>query len=80
VVESKYQASKPLECKNCYGTASLEHPGVVMVAMEKGKYYLSGSLKGLNLPVRDFPCKTPQEVSGALVSEGLVIVCVGWLV
>lgn len=35
VVESKYLASKPLECKKCYGTSSIEHPGVVMVAMEK---------------------------------------------
>jgi len=34
-----------------------------MVAMERGKYYLSGELKGLNKPIRDFPCKTPLEVS-----------------
>jgi sulfate adenylyltransferase len=33
-----------------------------MVAMERGKYYLSGELKGLNKPIRDFPCKTPLEV------------------
>merc|ERR1719502_1871820 len=30
--------------------------------MERGKYYLSGALKGLNLPIREFPCKTPKEV------------------
>ena len=35
-VESKYLAQKPLECKNLYGTASLEHPGVLMVALERG--------------------------------------------
>ena len=44
--------------------SSIEHPGVVMVAMEKGKYYVSGPLKGLNKPTREFPCKTPQEVRG----------------
>ena len=26
-VETKYLASKPLECKACYGTSSIEHPG-----------------------------------------------------
>jgi sulfate adenylyltransferase len=62
VVESKYLPQKPLECLKCYGTTSIEHPGVVMVAMERGKYYLSGELKGLNKPIRDFPCKTPLEV------------------
>ena len=65
-VESKYEPNKVLETKNCYGTSSLEHPGTLMVAMERGKYYLSGSLKGLNLPIRDFPCKTPKEVRAEL--------------
>jgi len=67
-VETKYLASKPLECKACYGTSSVEHPGVVMVAMEKGKYYISGPVEGLNKPVRDFPCKTPREVREELPS------------
>jgi len=65
-VESKYLANKPLECKNCYGTSSIEHPGVVMVAMEKGDYYVSGPLKALNRPTREFPCKAPKEVRAEL--------------
>jgi len=72
-VESKYLASKPLECKECYGTSSIEHPGVVMVAMEKGKYYVSGPLKGINKPTREFPCKTPQEVRAELPSDKDVV-------
>jgi len=32
-----------------------------MVAMERGKYYVSGKLTGLNRPERDFFCKTPAE-------------------
>jgi sulfate adenylyltransferase len=66
LVESRYLAQKPLECLKCYGTNSLEHPGVVMVAMERGKYYLGGSLKGLNKPIREFPCKSPREVRATL--------------
>jgi len=29
VVESKFRPQKPLECLKCYGTSSIEHPGVV---------------------------------------------------
>lgn len=36
-------------------------PGVQMVAMDRGKYYVSGKLTGLNRPERDFFCKTPAE-------------------
>lgn len=32
-----------------------------MVAMDRGKYYVSGKLTGLNRPERDFFCKTPAE-------------------
>ena len=65
-VEHKYTPNKPLEALKCYGTSSLEHPGVQMIAMERGKYYLGGKLTGLNLPVRDFFCKTPQQVRAEL--------------
>jgi sulfate adenylyltransferase len=73
VVESKYLAQKPLECKECYGTASLEHPGTLMVALERGKYYVSGPLKGLAKPVREFPCKSPQEVRAELPADKDVV-------
>jgi len=65
-VSAKYTPNKPLEALKCYGTSSLEHPGVQMIAMERGKYYLGGQLTGLNLPVRDFNCKTPEEVRAGL--------------
>ena len=39
-IESKWVPNKPLECLKCYGTSSLEHPAVQMVAMERGKYYM----------------------------------------
>mmetsp|Transcript_8742 Transcript_8742/g.27476 ORF Transcript_8742/g.27476 Transcript_8742/m.27476 type:complete len:411 (+) Transcript_8742:57-1289(+) len=72
-VTSKYVPDKPLECKQLYGTSSLEHPGVQMVAMERGKYYLGGHVVGLNKPVREFPCETPTEVRERL-PEGVDIV------
>ena len=72
-VTEKFTPDKPLECRNCYGTASLEHPGVQMVAMDRGKYYLAGKITGLNKPVRDFPCATPAEVR-AMLPDGKDVV------
>merc|ERR1712087_933679 len=40
--------------------------GVRMVAMERGSHYIGGSLEGLDVPVRDFPCKTPAETRESL--------------
>lgn len=44
--------NKPKEAKMCYGTSSLEHPGVQMISMERGKYYLGGKLTVFELPKR----------------------------
>jgi sulfate adenylyltransferase len=62
----KYVPDKPLECLKCYGTASIEHPGALMVATERGKYYMGGKVTGLNLPIRDFVCHTPKAVRETL--------------
>jgi len=48
-VESKFLPNKPKEAKMCYGTSSLEHPGVQMIAMERGKYYIGGKIHGTNI-------------------------------
>mmetsp|Transcript_32691 Transcript_32691/g.43029 ORF Transcript_32691/g.43029 Transcript_32691/m.43029 type:complete len:439 (+) Transcript_32691:92-1408(+) len=63
---SKFVPNKAVEALNCYGTSSLEHPGTLMIATQRGKYYMGGKLTGLNLPIRDFNCKTPAEVRGEL--------------
>jgi sulfate adenylyltransferase len=65
----KYLPNKPLECLKCYGTSQIEHPGSLMVATERGKYYMGGKVTGLNLPIREFPCRTPQEVRDSLPDE-----------
>ena len=36
----RWAPNKPVEALHCYGTTSLEHPAVQMIAMERGKYYL----------------------------------------
>merc|ERR1711924_415763 len=36
---------------------------------ERGKYYLGGKLTGLNKPVREFPCETPEEVRARLPDD-----------
>tara|TARA_Y100001968_G_C19411244_1_gene746403 strand:+ start:647 stop:1819 length:1173 start_codon:yes stop_codon:yes gene_type:complete len=65
-IEDKWEPDKIIEAQNCYGTTSLEHPAVKMIATERKKYYLGGKIKGFELPRRDFPCKTPSEVRAAL--------------
>eukprot|EP00578_Thalassiosira_sp_NH16_P017485 CAMPEP_0181114618 /NCGR_PEP_ID=MMETSP1071-20121207/20990_1 /TAXON_ID=35127 /ORGANISM="Thalassiosira sp., Strain NH16" /LENGTH=432 /DNA_ID=CAMNT_0023198761 /DNA_START=40 /DNA_END=1338 /DNA_ORIENTATION=+ len=65
----KYLPNKAYECLKCYGTSEIEHPGALMVATERGKYYMGGKITGLNLPVRDFPCKTPAEVRETLPDD-----------
>mmetsp|Transcript_16410 Transcript_16410/g.20050 ORF Transcript_16410/g.20050 Transcript_16410/m.20050 type:complete len:427 (+) Transcript_16410:64-1344(+) len=69
----KYTPNKVSECRNCYGTSELEHPGSLMVATERGKYYMGGKVTGLNTPVRDFPCKTPAEVRAGLPEDKDVV-------
>ena len=65
-VESRWEPDKAREAKGCYGTTSLEHPAVKMIATERGRYYLGGAIQGLELPNRVFPCKTPAEVRATL--------------
>jgi len=69
----KYVPDKPLECLKCYGTSEIEHPGALMVATERGKYYMGGKITGLNTPERDFPCKTPAEVRAGLPDDKDVV-------
>jgi sulfate adenylyltransferase len=69
----KFIPNKVKECKACYGTSELEHPGTLMVATERGKYYMGGKVTGLNVPIRDFPCKTPAEVRATLPDDKDVV-------
>ena len=67
-VTSKYTPKKELEAKNCYGTTSIEHPAVKMITEERGKWYCGGKITGLNVPIREFPCKSPEDVRKELPS------------
>lgn len=69
----KFLPNKVKETRECYGTSELEHPGTLMVATERGKYYMGGKVTGLNLPKRDFPCKTPAEVRAELPDDKDVV-------
>jgi sulfate adenylyltransferase len=72
-VTDRYLPNKVKECKECYGTSELEHPGTLMVATERGKYYVGGKVTGLNFPVREFPCKTPAQVRAELPDDKDVV-------
>jgi len=65
-VESLWEPDKVKEAKGCYGTTSLEHPAVRMIAGERGRLYLGGRIQGLELPRRVFPCRTPEQVRATL--------------
>ena len=65
-VESRWEPDKAREALGCYGTTSLEHPAVKMIATERGRFYLGGRIEGLELPSRVFPCKSPAEVRATL--------------
>ena len=72
-VSSKYLPNKALEAKKCYGTSSIEHPAVHMITTERGRYYVGGKVTGLNKPIREFPCKSPEEVRAMLPKTGDVV-------
>eukprot|EP01064_Diplonema_japonicum_P039590 TRINITY_DN9971_c0_g1_i3.p1 TRINITY_DN9971_c0_g1~~TRINITY_DN9971_c0_g1_i3.p1 ORF type:complete len:399 (+),score=118.47 TRINITY_DN9971_c0_g1_i3:70-1266(+) len=72
-VSSKWKPNKVKECKSLYGTSELEHPGALMVACERGEFYMGGELQGLSTPVRDFPCATPAEVREMLPDDKDVV-------
>ena len=72
-VESRFKPNKVKEVAACYGSTSLEHPAVTMVAWERGPVYLGGKVTGLDLPKRVFPCKSPEEVRAMLPSQTDVV-------
>jgi len=72
-VESRWEPDKAREAQGCYGTTSIEHPAVKMIATERGRIYLGGSIQGLELPSRVFPCKTPAEVRATLPAGHSVV-------
>ncbi len=67
-IEDKWEPDKVLEAKGCYGTTSLEHPAVRMIATERKRFYLGGPINGLELPKRVFTCRTPAQVRSELPS------------
>ncbi len=72
-VSSKWEPDKCLEAELCYGTNSLDHPAVKMIFNERGRFYIGGRVYGFELPIREFPCKTPEEVRSTLPSNHDVV-------
>jgi len=72
-VSSRWEPDKSLEAELCYGTNSLDHPAVKMIFNERGRFYIGGRVYGFELPIREFPCKTPEEVRATLPSNHDVV-------
>ncbi len=72
-VSSTWEPDKSLEAELCYGTNSLDHPAVKMIFNERGRFYIGGRVYGFELPIREFPCKTPEEVRSTLPSNHDVV-------
>jgi sulfate adenylyltransferase len=68
-IESRWRPDKPFECLASYGFTSLEHPGVRMIAMERGTHYLGGRLYGHSLPTRIYPSTTPTQLRARLPAD-----------
>ena len=68
-VSSKWEPDKSSEAKLCYGTNSLDHPAVKMIFNERKRFYIGGKVYGFEIPIREFPCKTPKEVRKSLPSN-----------
>tara|TARA_Y100001978_G_scaffold48050_1_gene43127 strand:- start:324 stop:1499 length:1176 start_codon:yes stop_codon:yes gene_type:complete len=65
-IDSKWEPDKSFEAMSCYGTSSLDHPAVKMIFHERGRFYIGGKIFGFELPLRDFPCKTPRDLRSEL--------------
>ncbi len=72
-VSSKWEPDKSIEAELCYGTNSLDHPAVKMIFNERGRFYIGGRVYGFELPIREFPCKTPEQVRSTLPSNHNVV-------
>jgi sulfate adenylyltransferase len=72
-IESRWKPNKPLETKKCYGTSSLEHPGTQYVAFDRAHHYIGGTLSGISMPNRPYPCATPAEVRASLPANSDVV-------
>lgn len=56
------RTDKPKECLCNYKTTSIEHPGVRMVAMERGPIYIGGKVFGVSFPkVKPYMCGHPPN-------------------
>lgn len=62
-IDSKWTPNKAVEALNCYGTSSLEHPGVLMIATERGKYYIGGKVSILHAShsLPQMRCQQPAQ-------------------
>jgi len=72
-VSSKWEPDKSLEAELCYGTNSLDHTAAKMISNARGRFYIGGRAYGFVLPIREFPCKTPEEVRSTLPSNHDVV-------
>lgn len=72
-VEETFRPDKAVEALGCYGTSSLEHPAVRMIACERGPVYVAGPVRVLALPERGFRCATPAEVRATLPPRAPVL-------
>jgi len=72
-VQSRWHPDKAFECQASYGATSLEHPGVRLIATERGPTYIGGPLHGHALPTRVYPSTTPAQLRARLPADKDVV-------
>lgn len=74
-VNDVFQPNKVKEAKHVFGTSSLEHPGVEELVTSRGKYYLGGSLDGIDFTWfgKEKGYLSPSQVRKQLPEKGDVV-------
>jgi len=74
--EEVYKPNKVKEAADCYGTSSVEHPSVLELLQDLGKFYMGGKVTGLISSFEEVwgqGFKTPAEVRATLPAGKQVV-------
>jgi 3'-phosphoadenosine 5'-phosphosulfate sulfotransferase (PAPS reductase)/FAD synthetase len=72
-VTSAWAPNRVAEAHAVFGTANAEHPGVLDLLTERGKWYVGGRVTGLTPLARSVPCAGPAEVRAKLPQGAPVV-------
>jgi 3'-phosphoadenosine 5'-phosphosulfate sulfotransferase (PAPS reductase)/FAD synthetase len=72
-VSSSWTPNRVAEAHAVFGSANAEHPGVLDLLTERGKWYVGGRVTGLAPLARSIACASPAEVRSKLPPGASVV-------